>query len=147
MVRAIVRRLPLGSLKFAFTGGLVALVGLASMTLQLAVLGLPGQLALVITYIVSTTLHFSMNRRWVWHGEGGYRHHLTAQGRRYLAVVGVSYGTNAAALAWLPGWLDVPQLAVYFVTTMVLALIGYVALRHWVFPRTPVPANRLPSEL
>jgi putative flippase GtrA len=141
-------RLPHAIVRFAFTGGLVAVVAFVCMTVQLTALDVPGQVALVITYLVSTTLHFSLNRQWVWHGEHGYELHITAQGRRYLCVVLLSYGVNAVSLAWLPGLLGVPQLAVYFVVTAVLAVISYLVFRHWVFGNAPSPvaANTLPSE-
>jgi putative flippase GtrA len=142
-----VPRLPHAILRFAFTGGLVALVAFACMTVQLEVLSVPGQLALVITYLISTTVHFSLNRQWVWHGAGGYTLHFTAQGRRYLCVVAVSYGVNALSIAFLPTLLGVPELAVYFVVTALLAIVSYLVFRHWVFGRTVAPANTLPVEL
>jgi putative flippase GtrA len=128
------------------TGGLVALVAFATMTVLLTVFDVPGQLSLAITYLVSTTLHFALNRQWVWRGDGGYELHLTAQGRRYLLLVAASYATNAAALGWVPGWLDVPELAVYFVTTVLLAVASYVVLRHWVFGRASGTVITLPAD-
>ena len=141
-------RLPHAIVRFAFTGGLVAAVAFACMTVQLTVLDLPGQLALLITYLVSTLLHFALNRQWVWHGEHGYELHITAQGRRYLCVVILSYVINAVSLGWLPHLLGVPQLAVYFVVTSLLAVVSYLVFRHWVFGAAGVPAppNTLSSE-
>lgn len=138
-------RLPSGMVKLGLTGGLVAAVAFGSMTLLLTVLDLPGQLALAITCSITTTLHFSLNRQWVWHGDGRYALHLSAQGRRYLTLVAVSYGVTAAALAWLPGWFDVPELGVYFATTMVIATLNYFILRHWIFGRVTAPAPTLPA--
>jgi putative flippase GtrA len=140
-------RLPRAIVKFAITGGLVAVVAFACMTVQLTVLGVPGQLALVITYLIQTVVHFSLNRQWVWHGEGHYALHVTAQGRRYLCVVLVSYAVNAVSLATLPGWLGVPELAVYFGVTALLAVISYLIFRFWVFERVvPGPPPTLSPE-
>jgi putative flippase GtrA len=141
-------RLPHAIVRFALTGGLVAAVAFVCMTVQLTVFDVPGQLALVITYLVSTTLHFALNRHWVWRGAHGYALQITAQGRRYLCVVALSYAINALSLAWLPGLLDVPELAVYFTVTSLLAVVSYLVFRHWVFGAAGVPAaaNTLPSE-
>lgn len=141
-------RLPHAVVRFALTGGLVAAVAFACMTAQLTIFDVPGQLALLITYVVSTSLHFLLNRQWVWHGAHGYALQITVQGRRYLCVVALSYGINAISLGWLPGLLDVPELAVYFVVTSLLAVVSYLVLRHWVFGAAGVPAaaNTLPSE-
>jgi putative flippase GtrA len=140
--------LPQAVVRFAFTGGLVALVSFASMTVQLELVHDPAQLALVITYVLATSLHFALNRQWVWHGEGSYTLHVSAQGRRYLSVLAVNYGINALSIAYLPGLLDVPELAVYFVVTILLAIASYVIFRRWVFLRGDAAptANRLPVE-
>jgi putative flippase GtrA len=118
--------------RFALSGAAVAAVHLAIVTV-LTLAGLPIQIALVIGYVAAISLHFTLNRRFVFATDAGYHHRLSAQGARYLVVAVSSYAITAACLATLPGALGVPELAVFFAVTAVLAVVSFVTLRAWVF--------------
>jgi putative flippase GtrA len=125
--------------RFALSGGLVTAFMFATVTGLVAGAGVPAQAALVVAYVGGIVLNFSLNRQFVFVSGRGYAHRLSAQGLRFLAVALASYGLTALALAVLPGWLGVPELAVYLVTAAALALVSFLVLRHWVFRPTAPP--------
>lgn len=126
-------RLPREFRRFLVTGATTAGGAFLLMTVLVARLDVPGQLALAITYTSMLVLNFTLSRQWVWVHESGYAHHLTAQGRRYLTVALCGYLVTALALATLPGWLDVRLLLVYFPTAFVVACANFVLSQIWVF--------------
>jgi putative flippase GtrA len=125
--------------RFALSGGLVTLFMFATVTGLVAGADVPAQAALAIAYVGGIVLNFSLNRQFVFVSGHGYAHRLSAQGVRYLLVALASYGLTALSLAVLPGWLDVPELAVYLVTAAALALVAFLVLRTWVFRPTAAP--------
>jgi len=118
--------------RFAVSGLTVAVVHLSAVTV-LSLAGMPIQGALALGYALALGLHFTLNRNWVFASDGRYALRLSAQGARYLCVALTSYGLTAAALAVLPGALGVPDLAVFFVATLVLGVVSFLVLRAWVF--------------
>ena len=58
------------------------------MVIGLVLIGLPIQLALALTMVVVLTLHFSLNRQWVFASDSDYAFHLSGQGVRYLVAAG-----------------------------------------------------------
>lgn len=119
-------------LRFALTGALVAAVYFA-VTTALAVLAhAPTQLAVVVGYVCSLALHFTMNRRFVFDSSTGYALHLTSQGSRYLVVALSSYACTALLVA-LSKRADLPQLLVALAVPIVFAAITFFTLRGWVF--------------
>jgi putative flippase GtrA len=131
-------RLPQEFKRFLITGATTAGGAFVLMSVLVAELDVPGQLALAITYTSMLALNFTLSRQWVWVHESGYAHHLTAQGRRYLTVALCGYLATALALATLPGLLDVRLLLVYFPTAAVVACANFVFSQIWVF-RSRVP--------
>ncbi len=119
-------------LRFAISGDAVAAVQLGVVT-ALTVSGMPIQAALAIGYALALTLHFTLNRRWVFATGRGFAHRFTAQGIRYLCVALGSYSLTALALAVLPGALAAPELAVFLGVSITLGLAGFLMMRVWVF--------------
>jgi putative flippase GtrA len=130
--------LPREVTRYLVTGCATASGAFLLMTVLVAVVDLPAQLALALTYSSMLALNFTLSRQWVWVHESGYTHHLSAQGRRYLVVAVSGYAITALALATLPGLLDVRPLVVYFPTTLVVASASFVCSQIWVF-RSRVP--------
>ena len=90
------------------------------------------QVALAVAYAGGIGLHFTLNRRFVFAGHR-FALGLTVQGIRYLIAALTSYGLTALAVATLPQVLDVPGLAVYLATAVVLGAATFVVFRVWVF--------------
>lgn len=122
--------------KFVITGGLVAAVQFGIVTV-LVLLGVPIQLALALTMIVVLTLHFSLNRQWVFASEPGYAFHLTGQGVRYLLAAGLSYAGLALGTAVFPILLGVPDLVALLLASATMACINFFVLHLWAFRTAP----------
>jgi putative flippase GtrA len=118
--------------RFVMSGGIVALLSVSVMT-GLVLAGMPSQAALPVAYALGLSVHFSLNRSFVFSSHAGYALALSAQGRRYLTIALTSYGLTALSLAVIPSAVDAPQLAVYYVTAAVLAITNFLLLRRWVF--------------
>ena len=124
-------------LRFAMSGGFVALVYATATTVLHEVGGLPFELALAIGYVLSAVIHYTLQRLFVWrHAEQfALRPHL--QIVRYLCVSGSQYGLTALATAQLPGRLGVPVEAVFLPTMLTLAVINFIIFRTRVFHAGP----------
>jgi putative flippase GtrA len=133
-IDGIMRRMPRPAVvsKFALTGLLVGATHLGLVTV-LVIGGVPIQAALAIGFVVAVTMHFTLNRQWVFAHDSGYALHLTGQGLRYLLAAGLSYAGTSIAVAVLPDVLGIPQLAVFFLAAGVMACISFTILHLWVF--------------
>jgi putative flippase GtrA len=130
---AVIRRLLHAQVtRFALTGAFVAAVYFA-VTTGLAVLaGAPTQLAVIVGYLCSLAVHFTANRQFVFASSGGYAHHLSAQGSRYILVALCSYSCTALLVA-LAERADLPELLVALVVPILFAAVTFFTLRSWVF--------------
>src|SRR5580704_15033876 len=124
--RALVRRLRapesglLGQgVRFALSGGTVALVYLGTTTVLAEVVGIPFQAALAIGFSLGLVVHFTLQRLFVWTHHEEFALPLGHQVGRYLVAAAVQYGVTAAATALLPSSLDVPAETVYLATVAV----------------------------
>jgi putative flippase GtrA len=157
--RAIARHLRsadsglLGQLvRFGLTGGLVTIVYLTVTTVLSKVVGLAFELALAIGFVTAISLHFTLQRLFVWIHEDDFALALHRQVRRYLLMAGAQYGCTAASTAILPGVLGVDSELVYLATMAVATTTGFVVMRFVIFhssgraeqPRTTgeTPATR-----
>jgi putative flippase GtrA len=125
--------------RFAFSGGVVAVVHMTVMTVLVGVLDAPVQPSLLIAYCAAVAVHFSMNRNLVFAGDAGFALHLSAQGMRYLGLVLFSYGATALSLAVLPDILDLPVLVVYFGTIACLSIVSFTVLQGLIFHPPAAP--------
>jgi putative flippase GtrA len=120
-------------LRFAASGGLVAVVYIAVTTVLAEVIGLPFQLALAIGFAVAIATHFTLQRVFVWTHAEGFALPARSQALRYLPLAGLQYGLTAAATAVLPGALGVPTEAVYLCAAVLLAALNFFVFRTRVF--------------
>jgi putative flippase GtrA len=118
--------------RFALTGTLVAAVYFAVTTALIVLAEAPAQLAVVIAYVCSIALHFTINRRFVFSSSSGYAFHLSAQGGRYLLVALSSYALTALVVA-LAGRAGLPELPVALATPVAFTALNFFVLRGWVF--------------
>jgi putative flippase GtrA len=122
--------------RFLATGGIVAVIHLGLVS-AMVLFGVHIQVALIASYLVSLTIHFTLNRQWVFASDHGYAFHFTLQGMRYLATAILSYACTATALAVVPDALGLADLAVFFLATGAMAIVSFVLLRTWVFRSAP----------
>jgi putative flippase GtrA len=119
-------------IRFVLSGGAVAVCQFATMPLLVAA-GASDQLAVAGAYFSALVLHFTLNREFVFASDSGYALHLTAQGVRYVLVALTSFAVTSAAVALLPGPLDVSPIAVFYVVSVLTAAVSFLVLRSWVF--------------
>jgi putative flippase GtrA len=128
------------SARYVLTGGTVTVVYLGTTTALASVVGLPFQVALAIGYCAGLSVHFSMQRFFVWAHHEEYALPLHHQAARYLALTGIEYGLTAASTALLPGTLGVSVEIVYLGTVAALVSVNFMVFRNGIFhPKTPGP--------
>lgn len=120
-------------LKFALSGAGVAVFYVALTTFLAEVARLPFQLALAIGFAAAVSLHFALQRLFVWVHADGYALSGGRQLGRYLAVAGAQYAATAAIMAVVPDWLDASETLVYLVTAVALAALNFLVLGGRVF--------------
>jgi putative flippase GtrA len=120
--------------RFLATGALVGGAHPGLVTLAVLV-GVPIQVALAVSFAIALVMHFTINRQWVFAPGSGL--HFSRQGLRYVVVAAVSYTGTATSVAFLPGLLGLPELAVFFMAAAAMACVSFVGLNFCVFRATP----------
>ena len=118
--------------RFVIAGGAMAIFYLG-LTSILAVIGIPFQAALIISFLSAVTLHFTLQRLFVWPQRGKYALPMHQQLKRYLPLVSVQYVTTAGATAILPAWMGLPVLSVYIGITLLYSLFNFLFFRARIF--------------
>lgn len=104
-----------------------------ALTVLLAVIGVPFQAALIVSFLSAVALHFTLQRVFVWSPRGYYALPLRRQLQRYLPFVTAQYVTTAAATATLPEWLGLPVLPVYIGIALSYSLFSFLFFRARIF--------------
>jgi putative flippase GtrA len=123
--------------RFALSGGTVALVYLGTTTVLADVVGLPFQAALAIGFSVAIAVHFTLQRLFVWTHHEEFALPLHHQAGRYLAVAAAQYGVTAASTALLPTALGVSTELVYLATVAVVLSVNFLVFRQAIFHAEP----------
>jgi putative flippase GtrA len=124
-------------LRFGLVGGSVAVLYLTVTTVLYKVVGLDFQIALAIGFVSGLTLHFTLQRVFVWIHHEGFALELHHQLGRYLAMAATQYAVTAASTAWLPGALKIPTETAYLLTMTVVTLAGFLLMRFIIFHAHP----------
>jgi putative flippase GtrA len=119
--------------RFALSGGTVALIYLATTTILASVARMPFQAALAIGFSVGLVVHFTLQRLFVWTHHEEFALPLGHQVGRYLAAAAVQYGVTAASTGLLPSTLGIPTEIVYLVTVAVVLSTNFLVFRHGIF--------------
>jgi putative flippase GtrA len=119
--------------RYAIAGATVAVVYIGLTLLLSGPVGMPIQAAIPIAYVTAITVHFTLQRWFVFHDAGVFALAMHHQVGRYLAIGLVQYSTTAAATAVLPGVLGLPERVVYVCAVGVISAASFVLLRTSVF--------------
>jgi putative flippase GtrA len=119
--------------RFAMVGALVALTYTGLTLLFSGPLAVPIAIAIAVAYVLAVTLHFVLQRTFVFAHVDRFGLTVGQQVKRYLVIGGSQYVVTAAAATLLPGPLGVPEQAVYLGTVAVFSTVGFLLLRHRVF--------------
>jgi putative flippase GtrA len=124
-------------LRFAMSGGAVALVYLTTTTVLADVVGVPFQVALAIGFCAGLAVHFTLQRLFVWGHRETFALPLHHQAGRYLVVAATQYCVTAASTSLLPSALGVSTESVYLATVGVLTCTNFMVFRSFVFHAGP----------
>ncbi len=119
--------------RFALAGGLVLVVYLGTTTLLASVFGVPFQIALIIGFGLGLTLHFTLQRVFVWSHHEEFALPLHHQLGRYLALAATQYAVTAASTSLLPSRLGLSTEVVYLATAAVVTSVNFLLFRTRIF--------------
>jgi MurNAc alpha-1-phosphate uridylyltransferase len=126
--------------RYALAGCVVATVYLLTTTVLAVGVGLPFQVALISGFAVALSLHFTLQRLFVWTHREGFALPFRRQMGRYLLTAGVQYGLTAASTSFLPPVLGIAPELVYLATAPILTTANFLVFRHGVFhPKAAEP--------
>jgi putative flippase GtrA len=103
------------------------------LTSILSLIGVPFQVALIVSFTCAVALHFTLQRVFVWSQHAEYALPMREQLKRYLPLVSIQYVTTAGATAILPAWFGLPVLAVYIAITLTYSLFNFLFFRARIF--------------
>jgi putative flippase GtrA len=121
------------SIRFALSGVAVSIVYITITTLLAEASHLDFQLALAIGWCSAVSIHFTLQRVFVWAHEDRFALPLSRQVRRYMLVALLQLGATVVSTAVLPSVLGLPAEAIYLMTAVVLTLINFVVFRNGIF--------------
>jgi putative flippase GtrA len=120
-------------IRFAFSGAVVSIVYITVTTVLSEVSHLRFQLALVIGWCAAVSVHFTLQRTFVWRREAQFALPFGRQVRRYLLVAVSQLGVTAATTAVLPSVLGVSAEVVYLGTALLVTVVNFLVFRNGVF--------------
>lgn len=132
-------------MRFGLAGGIVTLVYLATTTVLASVAGTPFQLALAIGFCVGLSVHFILQRVFVWAHHEEFALPLRHQLGRYLVAAAAQYAVTAGSTAVLPSALGLPTEVVYLATALLVIAANFLVFRHQIFHAKPAPEMAAPS--
>jgi len=119
--------------RFALSGGTVALVYLGITTMLAEVVELPFQEALAIGFCLAMVVHFTLQRLFVWMHHEEFALPLRHQLGRYLVSAAVQYGLTAASTGLLPSALGISAELVYLATVAAMLGSNFLVFRYGIF--------------
>jgi putative flippase GtrA len=126
--------------RFAVAGAIVGLINTLSTLALSDIAGLPFQVALLIGFALALTVHFTLQRLFVWADRGKFALPLHHQVGRYLLLAGAQYGITAASTSLLPPILGLPTEVVYLATVALTLSVNFLFFRSRVFHAAPSAA-------
>jgi putative flippase GtrA len=119
--------------RFALSGTLVAVVYVAVTTALHDLFAVQFQIALATGFVVSVSVHFTLQRLFVWRHYERFALRAHHQAARYLCVCGAQYGITALSTSQLPALVGLPVEVVYLITMLSVAGVNFLVFRGRVF--------------
>ena len=136
-LRALLRHDLTGPLiRYGVAGGCVAVVYLSVPLLLHDAVGLPIEVAIPIAYALALTLHFNLQRRFVFRHLDEFALTTRQQIGRYAMIAAVQYPTTALATALLPSLLHISSDAAFLIIAVTISVAAFLLLRAHVFHPT-----------
>ncbi len=121
------------ALRYGIAGATVAAVYLLIPLLLDGALGVAIQVAIPIAYVLAISLHFNLQRHFVFRHVAKFALTRREQIRRYLAVGAIQYPTTALLTWGLPEALGLSQRVAFVSTTLTISLAFFLVLRKRIF--------------
>ena len=113
--------------RYLLAGGFITILYL-SVTTGLRLAGAPWWLAIAVGYVVATSTHFVLHRRFVFRREEGFQLPLEQQVPRFVAFVVAQYTVTTVAMTLLPD-----SVFVFFGVAAAVTVTSFVILRTKLF--------------
>jgi putative flippase GtrA len=120
-------------MRYVIAGSIVTLVYLLTTTLLAVVFGVPFRYALPIGFALQLSVHYTLQRTFVWIHEERFALPFSRQMRRYLTVAGSQFALTALSTSLLPRALGLSTEVVYLATACVLTSANFLLLRNVIF--------------
>lgn len=134
LIRVLLRHPLAGAaVRYGVAGATVGVVYLSIPLLLNTVLGIPIEVVIPIAYLVAVTLHFNLQRHFVFRHVDAFALSVRGQIGRYIAIGAIQYPTTALATAFLPGLLGVDERVMFVIITLSMSGVFFLLLRGHVF--------------
>lgn len=121
------------SLRYGIAGATVAAVYLSVPVVLNGGAGVPIQVVIPIAYLLAISLHFTLQRHFVFRHVSEFALTRRAQIARYVAIGSIQYPTTAAATALLPGWLALSPRTTFVLWSLAMSATFFLVLRTHIF--------------
>jgi putative flippase GtrA len=119
--------------RYAIAGAITAVVGTVTVFLLTGPGGVAIQPAILLSYPLTLTVHFSLQRRFVFADRDIYTLRMSTQLRRYLILIAAQYGCIAGGTALLVHVAGLGDRPAYLIAIGTTPVILFAALRLGVF--------------
>ena len=119
--------------RFALSGVVVSIVYVSVTTVLSVISHLRFEVALALGWCAAVSVHFTLQRVFVWAHRDGFALPLGRQVGRYLLLACSQLGVTAASTGLLPSALGLPAEVVYLATAALLTLVNFLVFRNRVF--------------
>jgi putative flippase GtrA len=121
------------TIRYAIVGVIVGIVYMGIPVGMNYAFGVPVEVAIPVAYVTAVSLHFTLQRFFVWRHIARFALSWRAQVARYAMMGVVQYPLTALLTAVLPAVLHLSQPATFVCITMGISLVTFIALRSFVF--------------
>lgn len=127
------------TIRYGITGAIAALAYLSLPVVLNGGAGVPIQVAIPLAYVTAVTLHFNLQRHFVFRHVSEFALTRRAQVGRYVMIGAVQYPATALATALLPALLGLSARETFVVVALTMSLMVFLVLRTHIFQATPAP--------
>jgi putative flippase GtrA len=131
-------------LRYGMTGVIVAMVYIGTPVVLNGLAGLPIQAVIPIAYVLAVSLHFTLQRYFVFRHVDEFALTKRQQIGRYISIGAVQYPTTAVATALIPHVIGISARAAYVLVVLTMSFAVFLVLRTHIFHPTEI-AEPMPS--
>jgi putative flippase GtrA len=121
------------AIRYGIAGATVALVYISLPVVLNAGARVPLELSIPVSYLTAVTLHFNLQRHFVFRHVHSFALTRRAQIGRYVIMGAVQYPTAAIATALLPRLLGLSARATFVVVALTMSVGAFLVLRAHIF--------------